>query len=155
MMNCIIRKATPADAPQIEALLPRLAEFEIPAHRVAQDLWLGDKAMIQQWSQGERSDVDVAVAVEKDLIIGIAVISAKAEMLSGQPSVHLETLAVAQSAEGNGVGSALMQEAEKMAHKRGATSISLHVFSANSRARSLYERHGFNGELLRYYKSIS
>jgi len=153
-MKYSIRKGTPADASEIEALLPRLADFEVPGHRVPEDLWLGDKAMMQQWSKGNRPDVDVAVAIVDNGVVGIAIISEKAEMLSGQPSVHLETIAIAANMEGNGIGAALMQETEKMAIERGATCISLHVFSANTRARALYERHGFTGELMRYYKSI-
>ena len=154
-MNYSIRKGVPADTSQILALLPRLADFEVPEHRLAEDLWNGDKAMIELWSKGGRPDVDVAVATIDNRIVGIAIISAKAEMLSGLPSAHLETVAVAADAEGNGIGTALMHETEKMAMERGANCISLHVFSANTRARALYERHGYTGELMRYYKPIT
>jgi len=150
-----IRKGKPADATEIEALLPRLSDFEVPEHRIPEHLWIGDRSMVRKWAKGDRPDVDVAVAVNSsDHVIGIAIVSEKPEMLSGLPSVHLETLAVSSCAEGHGVGTALMQETELMATRRGAKCISLHVFSANSRARTLYEKHGYQGELMRYYKPI-
>lgn len=153
-MNYSIREGTQADAPEIIALLPRLADFDIPTHREPEHLWHGDRSLIEQWAKGDRPEVDIAVAVCDDSIVGIAVVSAKNEMLSGEPSAHLEVLAIDASAEGNGIGAALMKETDSIALKRGARSISLHVFSSNTRARALYERHGFEGELLRYYKPI-
>ena len=154
-MKYSIREGKSADAPEIEALLPRLADFEVPEHRNPEHLWLGDRSLLRQWAGGDRPDVDVAVAVdEKDQVVGVAIVSEKPEMLSGSPSVHLETIAVSTSAEGHGIATALMRETDAMAVKRGADCISLHVFSDNTRARSLYERHGYHGELMRYYKPI-
>jgi len=154
-MNFTIRAGTSADAPEILALLPRLADFDLPQHRTPEHLWHGDRSMIEQWALGDRPEVDIAVAVNDALIVGIAVISAKQEIFSGEPSVHLETLAVGTNSQGYGIGAALMRETETMASRRGAKSISLHVFSANTRARALYERHGYCGELMRYYKPLN
>lgn len=154
-MDYSIRAGTPADAPKIIALLPRLADFEVPTNRNPDHLWQGDCTLVEQWANGDRPEVDVAVAVSDNKVVGIAVISAKKEMLSGEPSVHLESLAIDSTAEGKGVGAALMRETESIAMKRGARSISLHVFAANSRARALYEKSGFDGELLRYYKPLA
>ncbi len=153
-MKISIRSGIPADLTQIEALLPRLADFDVPSHRLPEHLWQCDQTMIRNWAGGERPDVDVAVAVVGERIVGLAIISVTKDILSGQPSVHLETLAVDASVEGRGVGSALMNETDTMALKRGAASISLHVFSNNTRARQLYERHGYHGELMRYYKPV-
>ena len=38
---------------------------------------------------------------------------------------------------------------------RGARSMSLHVFSTNMRARAVYERLGYDGELMRYIKRLA
>lgn len=153
-MNYSIREGTHADAAEIIALLPRLADFEVPKHRTPEHLWYGDRSLVQNWAKGDHPEVDIAVAVVDDKIVGIAVVSAKKELLSGEPSVHLESLAIDASVEGNGIGAALMKETESIALKRGANGISLHVFAVNTRARALYERHGFDGELMRYYKPI-
>jgi len=154
-MKYSIREGTPQDATQIVALLPRLADINVPEYRVPEHLWHGDRSMIQQWARGERPEVEVAIATVDDDVVGIAVVSAKNEMLSGLPSLHLETLAISVEAEGHGIGAALMRETDSIAQRKGATGISLHVFSANMRARALYERHGYQGELIRYFKPIN
>ena len=154
-MNYSIRPGTASDLPEIEKLLPRLADFEVPSYRLPEHLWHGDRDLIHQWAQGERDDVRVAVATMGDSIVGVAALTIRKELLSGEPSVHLEILAISASAEGEGIGSALMQETESIALSLGATSISLHVFSENKRARSLYERHGYNGEWVRYFKPLN
>ncbi len=153
-MKYTIRSGTPADLPAIEALLPRLADFEVPSHRTPEHLWQGDQLMMRSWAIGERTNIDVVVASANDSIVGVAIVSAATDLLSGQPSVHLETLAVDASAEGLGIGAALLKETDSIAAKRGATCISLHVFSNNSRARKLYENNGYHGELMRYYKPV-
>jgi len=69
--------------------------------------------------------------------------------------VHLEVLALAKSAEGFGIATALMDEVERLARNRGAKSVTLHVFANNTKARDLYERKGFEGELIRCIKHLS
>ena len=59
---------------------------------------------------------------------------------------------MAARAEGRGVGRALLDAAEARALEEGAEFMTLHVLSANTRARALYERCGYAGELLRYIK---
>lgn len=153
-MNFSVRQATPDDVPGIVALLPRLADFDIPAHRVPEHLWHGDRDMLQEWKAGQRPEVDVLIACNNEQVVGVAVLSQRKELLSGNPSAHLEVLATDANSVGQGIGSALMKATEALALERGATSISLHVFAVNTRARALYERHGFDGELMRYLKPL-
>ena len=156
-MKYTISEANTHDLDKIEALLPRLADFDVPTHRVREHLWHGDRDMVRDWAAGKRDDVNAIVATSQDerKIIGVAVISFRKELLSGDPSAHLEVLALDKSAEGHGIATALMQEAEKLASSNGALSMSLHVFANNTRARALYERKGFDGELMRYYKPLT
>ena len=155
IMNYSIRNATPDDRSEIDALLPRLADFDVPPYRVTEHLWHGDRDLIRQWANGERTDVNVAVATVDNTVVGVAAISERKELLSGEPSAHLEILAIKQDVEGHGIGSSLMQRVNAMAKNSGAKSISLHVFSNNTKARALYERHGYFGELMRYYKPVT
>ncbi len=156
-MRYTISEAYTHDLDDMEALLPRLADFEVPPHRVKEHLWHGDREMVRDWAAGKRDDVNVVVAtsLDEDKIVGVAVISYRKELMSGEPSAHLEVLALDKSAEGHGIASALMQETEKLASSKGALSMSLHVFANNKRARALYERQGYDGELLRYHKPLT
>jgi ribosomal protein S18 acetylase RimI-like enzyme len=155
-MPFTIRFATAADASAIRVLLPRLAAFTLPTHRQAEHLWESDAELLDQWATGMRPDVFVQVAHDHDnSVVGATITSLRPEPLSHAPSAHLEVLVVDDSVAGQGIGSALLREMERESRTRGATYITLHVFANNARARALYERSGFDGELLRYIKPLT
>ena len=136
--------------------MPRLAEFDVPASRDPKHLWMHDAAMLRAWANGNTDGCFVHVAEADDKrIAGFAMVSLRPELLSEAPSSHLEAIAVSPGFERLGVGSSLLRAAEKEAHRRGAQSMTLHVFAANQRARKLYEREGFDGELMRYIKPLA
>ncbi|MGE3273713.1 MAG: GNAT family N-acetyltransferase [Vicinamibacterales bacterium] len=150
----VIRLAGAADREAILALLPRLAAFDLPPGRVPGHLWEGDAALVRRWADGRQDDCFAVVAGEAPAVDGVAFVRMQPEPLSHAPSAHLEVLAVAATAEGRGLGAALLAAAEAEARARGALSMTLHVFAVNTRARRLYERAGFTGELLRYIKAL-
>ena len=136
------------------ALMPRLADYEIPPTRNPDDLWRHDAAVLQEWLAGE-TDCIVHVAIDEDeCVVGFSLVRLRPELLSHEPSAHLEALALDKRAEGKGVAKALLQRAEQAAKEQGAGSITLHVFAVNERARRLYERAGYDGELMRYIKHL-
>ena len=63
---------------------------------------------------------------------------------------YLDTLAVAATAQGHGIGTKLLQAVDPVARARKADVVSLNVDKQNPRAKKLYERNGFvkNGELM-------
>jgi ribosomal protein S18 acetylase RimI-like enzyme len=69
--------------------------------------------------------------------------------MAGSP--YIAAIAVAPEARGRGVGSALLKFAERQFE--GARHLFLCVSSFNTRARALYERHGYRavGELKDYF----
>ena len=137
-------------------LFPRRASFDVPDNRNPEHLWGDDARMLADWASGNRDDCFVHVAKDEDGgVLGVAMVTLKPELLSHAPSAHLEVLVVASDAEGRGVGGSLLATAEEEARKRGALSMSLHVFARNQRARKVYERAGYDGELIRYIKSFS
>lgn len=152
-MDFSLRQATKEDVEAIKVILPRLADFPVPEGRNSADLWQGDRAILDGWEKGENNCL-VIVATDDSGVIGVAMTTLKEEMLSHEPSAHLEVLALSKAGEGRGIGAALLKEAQRLATDNGAKSMSLHVFANNTRARSLYEREGFTGELLRYYKPL-
>jgi ribosomal protein S18 acetylase RimI-like enzyme len=155
-MTYQIRPATPADLDLILELFPRLAAFDLPASRSAEDLWRGDAELLRSWGAGQAPQCLVHVAVAPDLaILGIAMAQLREELLSHAPSAHLEVLVVRDDAEGQGIGKALIQSIEQAVRAQGAQSVTLHVFASNTRARAVYERLGYSGELIRYIKHFS
>ncbi len=154
-MKTGVRKARQSDGEAMLALLPRLAAFDIPESRNPEHLWTSDAALMRDWLDGKTENVLMHVAEdETGTVIGIAMVTLRPELLSHEPSAHLEAIAVADGAEGRGVGQLLLQAAEKDAAAKGAQTITLHVFASNTRARGFYERSGYDGELMRYIKAI-
>lgn len=151
-----IRAATADDTDAMLALFPRLSDFPIPENRNPVHLWRGDADMLKDWAKGGRDDCLVFVAEDDDgTLLGLAMVTLRPELLSSNDSSHLEAIVVAKQAEGRGIGARLMEAAEQGALAAGARSMSLHVFANNQRARRVYERCGFDGELVRYIKSFS
>jgi len=148
-----IRPATPEDQARLLELLPLLADFDIPQARKPEDLWLGDVPLLKAVLAGntDQSFLDVAVN-EEDYVLGLALITMREELLSHTPSAHLEAIVVSPEARGMGLGRTLLQHTEAAVKKRGAHSLSLHVFNKNQRAKSLYTSHGFDNELIRAIK---
>ncbi len=146
-------KANVTDFESMLELFPRLASFDLPDNRNPEHLWGGDAEMLRDWAVGRRDDCFVHVAKnDEGRIVGVSMATMNPELLSHAPSAHLEALVVASEAEGQGVGGSLLLAAEKEARQRGALSMSLHVFARNKRARKVYERAGYDGELIRYIK---
>ena len=149
----VLRPAAADDESQILALLPYLADFAIPPKRQPKDLWAGDAEMAQAILSGqiESSFIDVA-ADNTGTIAGLIMVSMREEMLSHDPSAHLEAIVVHPRARGIGLGKRLMRHCEVRVRELGATSLTLHVFQRNERARALYAAEDFDEELIRAIK---
>jgi ribosomal protein S18 acetylase RimI-like enzyme len=155
-MSVHVRSAASDDGDAILALMPRLASFDVPESRNPVDLWRSDAAVFQRWLDGQAAECFVHVAVDDaQKIVGFTLVSLRPELLSHEPSAHLEAIAVGEGAEGMGVGQALLAAAENEAKAHGALTITLHVFANNTRARGFYEKSGYDGELIRYIKELA
>mgnify|MGYP003641687598 CR=1 FL=1 len=153
-MNLEVRDATIDDGDAMLALMPRLAAFDVPSHRNAEDLWTGDAALLRQWLAGDAPQCLVQVADAAGQVVGMTLTTLRPDPLSHGPSAHLEVIVVASDAEGSGAGKALLAEAEQNAERHGANSMTLHVIESNSRARAIYEHCGYTPEMLRYIKAL-
>ncbi len=155
-MDMIVRPAARADGDAILALMPRLAAFDLPESRNPEHLWMHDAVLLRKWLEGEADSCRIHVAdAGGGEIVGLAMVSLRPELLSLEPSAHLEALAVAPGFEGQGLGHRLIEAAEVDARANGAETMTLHVFAVNTRARRLYERAGYDGELVRYIKPLA
>lgn len=149
-----IRPARPADCTWLIPLSTRLHEFGR-----------------QTWRSQDSTDRAVALSLERVL----AEPSAEAEIrvaqdahqeplgfinlqtaidFTGEIHSHISDLVVRSTAEGRGVGTALLREAESWAVRRRHRLLALNVFTANHRARGLYERMGFLSDTIRMIKEL-
>ncbi len=158
----MIRPATPADRAFVLNLASRLVDgFEAPSHRSKAELIEGDRRALEAWfdkSQDDRrAEAHSAKADDAMLIAeldgrpaGAAFLVTLVDYFNERPHAHLSVLAVEKSAEGKGVGSALLDACEQWARERGSDRLTLSALVTNARARALYERRGFAGEYVRY-----
>ncbi len=154
-MKYRIRDAITADGDAMLALMPRLADFDVPASRNPQHLYQDDAKLLRRWLDGKEACLVQVAEDDEQQIIGFTLVRLRPELLSSEPSAHLEAITVSESAEGKGIARALLDAAEKSAKDNGALTITLHVFASNVRARAFYDRSGYDGELIRYIKEIA
>ncbi len=153
----------PADASHLQSilsLLPELADFDVPPRRNPDHLWQGDAEVAKQFltetaSANENRFIDVAVNEENNQVLGVVIVTMRPELLSQTPSAHLEGIVVHADARGTGLGRRLLRHVETEVKRRGAESLTLHVFANNRRAHSLYTAEGFDSELIRAVKWLS
>lgn len=154
-MTIHLRPATPGDREAIAALVPRLRAFGAVPLRPAEAL---DNAERETLERALSAPADEAVLIVAELpsvgLVGVAYAHADTDYFTRERHGHLAILAVAELAEGQGVGRALIAAVESWAHGRGYRFITLNVFAANARARAVYEQVGFAVDTLRYYKEI-
>lgn len=148
-----IRRATSADEAQILALSARMAGFPLPPWRTAAEITGSDgQAMVDALRAGH-PDSEVFIAERGGEVAGCLHMLVALDFF-GRRHAHISVIATSQAAEGTGVGRALMAYADQWARDRQLPFITLNVFAANERARRLYEKCGFEVELMKYAKPL-
>lgn len=150
-----IRFARPDDRPQLEALMRRLHAERLPAWRdpapVARNVAAAEAAFFAE--DGEDRVLLVCTDVA-DRAIGYAQAMMDKDFFSGVPQGHLLFLVTDQAQEGRGIARALMSAVEDWASARGATGLMLYVFATNGRARAVYQRFGFEEDMVQMVKPL-
>jgi ribosomal protein S18 acetylase RimI-like enzyme len=148
----VIRQATPSDRAFVLNLASRLVDgFDAPSHRTKAELIEGDRRALEAWfNDPARDDEALLVADVDGQPVGCAYLVTLVDYFNERPHAHLSVLAVEKAAEGQGVGSALLEACEQWARSQGSDRLTLSALVTNTRARGLYERRGFGGEYIRY-----
>lgn len=150
MSPVTIRAAQPDDHAFILDLVDRLVSFEVPAWRPKAELIEGDRRPLRHWFDAPKDDEAIFIAELDGVPAGYAYLVTLVDFFTERPHAHLSVLAVAEQAEGKGVGSALLDRSVAWAKEQGADRLTLSALVTNARARALYERRGFGGEYIRY-----
>ncbi len=97
-----------------------------------------------------RAHASFLIAVEQEMLLGYAV----ALYRRNSSRARLYTIAVAETARGKGIGSALISALAEAAQRRGCRELTLEVRADNQAARRLYEMLGFRTlcSLAHYYE---
>ncbi len=112
--------------------------------RSTRESWARRRARYIQWASDP--DTFVLIAEANDQLVGYAfvtVASGYCSWNSGERQAQLETLSVAPSIRGQGVGERLLAAVRERLTKAGIESITLAAACANDGAHRFYERHGF------------
>ena len=136
------------------ALLPRLADYELPANRAPEMFWGSDAKLARRWAEGNAPDSVIKVGCVDDVVKAAAIVTFNADHFSGERNAHLEAIVVAPDADGLGLGRQLIDEMEQHAADDGAQTMSLHVMGNNHRARHVYAQIGYGEEMIRAIKFL-
>jgi GNAT superfamily N-acetyltransferase len=150
----LLRAARPEDEPILLELTRRLALFQPPPWRTREEIILADHPILVGALRHPADAHSIIVAEVGGQLAGYVFSTTKQDYFTGRDHAHIEVLTVAESAEGKGVGRALLQGAEAWARTRGHAHITLNVFAVNDRARALYERNGYGQETVHYLKPL-
>ncbi|SMB90593.1 GNAT family N-acetyltransferase [Deinococcus hopiensis] len=134
-----LREATPDDLPFMLSLAPRLTATA-PAWRDQAEMTAGYEGLFTGAIHEPEEGSAVLIAQNPEgQPVGFTLLywDPKAR------SAFIKDLAVSERAEGLGVGQFLMQSIEQWAKDKGAVEIMLKTSWYNTRARSFYERAGF------------
>jgi GNAT superfamily N-acetyltransferase len=160
-----VRDGTAADRDFVIDTARRFAAFGPPPWRPALEVVAGEVRCLDDFFDGRLKGPALIVAeapaspasgaghADRERL-GFAFLEPAVDYFSGEPHGHLGMIAVTAAAEGRGAGSALMRAAEEWARGRGYTRLTLNVFAGNHRARTVYERRGFQVETVRYVKIL-
>jgi len=151
-----IRPARHDDEAFLVSLMPRLADFPLPAWRTADEIARGDRPILLDALHGkvEHSAILVAELSPGGERAGYVFATTKHDYFTRLAHAHVEVLAVEAGAERRGVARALMAAIEEWARRRGHTWLTLNVFDRNTRAKALYDALGYEPETVHYRKAL-
>jgi len=148
-----VRPYVPTDRAFVLSLAPRLT-IGMPPWRDPQ-LWL---SAVEGWITGsiERRNHTTMVFVAEDdqgERLGFATVSHDTHF-TGQRQAYIGELATSETAEGRGVGAALVRACENWAHDQGYPILALTTGAANTRALGFYHHLGFHDEDVKLIKLL-
>ena len=148
-IQLVIRDAGPNDEPAIESLTRRLMPAPAPGRDPAR--FEEYFARPTDYSTGTRT---VVACAADGTVQGYLTVRPDAEYFSSQERAYVERLAVAEAAEGTGIGRLLLGWAANWARSRGYATIALDVFASNERARRFYGRNGYGEDFVRMVRPL-
>ncbi len=149
-----IRQACPADRTWLIPLSVRLHEFSRQAWRFPDSIDRAVALSLERALSEPSADAEIQVAEDaRQEPLGFVSLQTATDF-TGEMHAYISDLVVRSTAEGRGVGAALLRQAESWAVRRRHRLLALNVFTGNHRARELYERMGFLSDTIRMVKEL-
>lgn len=145
-----IREAGQEDQAAIEMLTRRLMPAPAPGRDFA--VFESYFARSTDYPPGTRT---VVAEGADGTVLGYLTVRPETEHFGGEQRGYVERLAVAESAEGTGIGRLLLDWAAEWARSRGYATIALDVFASNERARRFYGRNGYGEDFVRMVRPLA
>ncbi len=150
-----IRQATTGDMEFIISLVPRLAEFGPPSWRNKAQMITTDTNILMDKLTHVPAGTVIFVATDSNNIpLGFIHLQSGSDYYNKEPHGHISDIVVAPGGEGKGTGRRLMEAAEAWARTQGYRWLTLSVFAQNVRAREVYERIGYEQDIMKYVKEL-
>ncbi len=150
-----LRPATAADREWLLPLSARLHDFGPPPWRPREQMDAAVASWIDAAITGGGAGTAIVVAEDGEgKPLGFIHVHAAQDFFTGETHGHVSDIVVVPGAEGAGVGRALMAAGEKWSREKGHRVLTLAVFEKNVRARTLYERLGFENDTFKMLKVL-
>ena len=154
-----VRPGTSRDEAAVLALVPRLRAFRPSSQssstlRPPEALDAGEQRTLRRFFDGNLAGACLWVADDEGMVVGMAYAERATDYFTQEPHGHLGILAVAENAEGRGIGQALLRTVEQWSRDAGFRFLSLNVFADNDRAIGVYEKAAYRADFVRYVKQL-
>ncbi len=136
-MSILIRPATDADLPLINALIRELAEYEKLLHDVR-----FEPDSLGAYLFGPNPMAEVLIGEVDGTPCGFALFFHNFSTFAGRPGIYLEDLFVRAPARGHGLGKALLAELARLAEARGCVRLDWAVLDWNAPSIAFYRKLG-------------
>lgn len=153
-MTIRIRQYQPSDREFILSLVGRFSGFELPEWRRAEDVDRTNHASLADALEEPDPGSAIFLAEEEKVPAGFIHLRTQTDYFNGEAHGYISEVAVAPDFEGRGAGHLLLETAEDWARSKGYSLLTLYVFAGNTHARHVYERFGFQEEVIKYGKIL-
>ena len=134
-MNITIKKGTPHDIPQALQLVKELAAYEKAPDEVEVTI-----EEMTEWGFGKNKQFDFFVAVENDVIVGLALYYYKYSTWKGK-CLFLEDIIVTESQRGKGLGKLLFDQVVQVSKEQKVRRMEWQVLDWNTPAIEFYKKY--------------
>jgi glucosamine-phosphate N-acetyltransferase len=136
-----------------------IADFEL-IYRLLLQLWpespLDKRALKKAFAQALKSRYNhYLCAVERGTVVGFCSLSVRESLWQQGLLAHVDEIVVDAEHRGQGIGSALLEEAAAFAKKKGCARVELDSAFHRRTAHRFYEKHGFTKRAYMFSRPLS